>query len=63
MSSSLSVPHFPQQADGYCLPACVQMVMAYWGIDRSIEASQRIADDCWCWHPWIAPSSSCFAFA
>ncbi|MCB0097821.1 MAG: peptidase C39 family protein [Caldilineaceae bacterium] len=34
MSSSLSVPHFPQQADGYCLPACVQMVMAYWGIDR-----------------------------
>ena len=27
MSSSLSVPHFPQQADGYCLPACVQMVM------------------------------------
>jgi formylglycine-generating enzyme required for sulfatase activity len=19
--------------DGYCLPACVQMVLAYWGID------------------------------
>jgi len=24
-----SVPHFPQQADGFCLPACAQMVLAY----------------------------------
>lgn len=35
MSTSLSVPHFPQQADGYCLPACAQMVLAYWGINRN----------------------------
>ena len=35
MSSNLSVPHYPQQADGYCLPACVQMVLAFWGINRN----------------------------
>lgn len=35
MSSNLSVPHYPQQADGYCLPACVQMVLAFWGLTRS----------------------------
>jgi len=34
MSDILPVPHRPQLADGYCLPACVQMVLAYWGIDR-----------------------------
>lgn len=35
MSTSLLVPHYPQQADGYCLPACAQMVLAYWGVNRS----------------------------
>ncbi len=25
----ISVPHFPQQADGLCLPACTWMVLAY----------------------------------
>ncbi|MBE7469862.1 MAG: hypothetical protein DPW09_20670 [Anaerolineae bacterium] len=34
MSNSLPIPHRPQLADGYCLPACVQMVLAYWGIER-----------------------------
>jgi len=34
MSSILSVPHRRQLADGYCLPACVQMVLAYWGLER-----------------------------
>ena len=34
----LQVPHRLQLADGYCLPACVQMVLAYWGI----EQDQRI---------------------
>lgn len=34
MSSILQVPHRPQLADGYCLPACVQMVLAYWGIEQ-----------------------------
>lgn len=33
--TALSVPHFPQQADGGCLPACVQMVLAYLGIASS----------------------------
>lgn len=40
MSTGLPVPHYPQLADGYCLPACVQMVMAYWGVRRS---QQRLA--------------------
>lgn len=31
----LNVPYFLQQADGYCLPACAQMVLAYLGIARS----------------------------
>lgn len=34
MSNILPVPHRSQLADGYCLPACVQMVLAYWGIER-----------------------------
>lgn len=35
MSGKLPVPYFHQLADGYCLPACVQMVLAYQGIERS----------------------------
>ena len=35
MLTSLSVPHYPQLADGFCLPACVQMVLSYWGISRN----------------------------
>lgn len=31
----LQVPHRLQLADGYCLPACVEMVLAFWGIDRN----------------------------
>ena len=27
----LPVPHFEQSRDGNCLPACVQMVLAFWG--------------------------------
>lgn len=27
----LPVPHFEQSRDGYCLPACVRMVLAYYG--------------------------------
>jgi ABC-type bacteriocin/lantibiotic exporter with double-glycine peptidase domain len=34
MSNSLPVPHRLQLADGYCLPACVEMVLAYWGIEK-----------------------------
>ena len=35
MALLLSVPFRKQQAIGYCLPACVQMVLAYQQIDRS----------------------------
>ena len=38
MSKILSVPHYLQLDDGYCLPACVQMVLAYWGIAREQRA-------------------------
>ncbi|MCL4832807.1 MAG: C39 family peptidase, partial [Caldilineaceae bacterium] len=31
----LRVPFYPQQGDGNCLPACAQMVLAYYGIVRS----------------------------
>ncbi|MEZ4728793.1 MAG: C39 family peptidase [Caldilineaceae bacterium] len=34
MLRALSIPHKVQLADGYCLPACAQMVLAYWGEDR-----------------------------
>jgi len=27
----LPVPHFEQSRDGACLPACLRMVLAYWG--------------------------------
>ena len=33
----LPVPHFEQSRDGTCLPACVQMVLAYLG-DKRTEA-------------------------
>ena len=38
MAANLSLPHKPQKGDGYCLPACIQMVLAYLGISRSQEA-------------------------
>ena len=28
----VNVPHHPQESDGYCLPACVQMVLDYLGL-------------------------------
>lgn len=34
----LSVPHFEQSRDGTCLPACVQMVLSFWG-DARTEAT------------------------
>lgn len=35
MAQPLSIPFHKQQAAGYCLPACVQMVLAYQQIIRS----------------------------
>lgn len=33
----LAVPHFRQATSYTCLPACVRMVLAYWGYDYSEE--------------------------
>lgn len=41
MSNILPVPHRRQLLDGYCLPACVQMVLAYWGSELSQEKIAR----------------------
>jgi hypothetical protein len=41
MLTGLSVPHHPQLADGLCLPACAQMVLAYCGIYRSQNSLAR----------------------
>ena len=35
MAHVLNVPHFQQAVDGFCLPACAQMVLAYLGIEHS----------------------------
>lgn len=32
---NLPVPHRAQKEDGYCLPACIEMVLAYLGISDS----------------------------
>lgn len=37
----LIIPHYRQLADGYCLPACAQMVLSYWGIEQEQEALAR----------------------
>ncbi len=41
MSNILPVPHRRQLVDGYCLPVCVQMVLAYWQIELSQEKIAR----------------------
>lgn len=33
----LNVPHHPQAADHTCLPACLRMVLAYHGMEKSEE--------------------------
>jgi ABC-type bacteriocin/lantibiotic exporter with double-glycine peptidase domain len=38
VAANLSLPHKPQKGNGYCLPACAQMVLAYLGISRSQES-------------------------
>lgn len=40
-SKLLPVPQALQLANGYCLPACVEMVLAYWGIKRSQKRLAR----------------------
>ena len=44
MAANLPLPHKSQQGDGYCLPACVQMVLAYFGFFHSQDAIGRALD-------------------
>lgn len=43
MSAAANLPlsHKSQKGDGYCLPACIQMVLAYLGISRSQESISK----------------------
>ena len=41
MANILNVPHRQQESDGLCLPACVQMVLAYLGETHSQSALAR----------------------
>jgi ABC-type bacteriocin/lantibiotic exporter with double-glycine peptidase domain len=43
-NNPLDVPHYPQVDDGYCLPACVQMVMAYLGLPSTQDRLARELD-------------------
>lgn len=38
MAVNLPLSHKSQKGEGYCLPACVQMVLAYLGISRSQDS-------------------------
>lgn len=45
MPEPLPVPHRSQLIDGYCLPACVEMVLAYQGVERkqtTLAADMRV---------------------
>jgi hypothetical protein len=41
VANILNIPHHRQKADGYCLPACAQMALAYLGVSRSQEELAR----------------------
>ncbi len=54
-NNPLNVPHYPQADDGYCLPACVQMVLAYLGLSSTQSKLTRKLDV----HPPLgAPASN-----
>ncbi len=42
MRDVLQLPHFQQSAPGSCLPACVRMVLAYLGLERTEAEVGRI---------------------
>ncbi len=41
MHKHLAVPHRLQFETGYCLPACVEMVLAYWGLEAKQKGLAR----------------------
>ena len=48
MNNILPVPHFQQSDEGYCLPACARMVLAYLGIQLTeAEISQVLGTQVW----------------
>ena len=54
-NNPLDVPHYPQADDGYCLPACIQMVLAYLGLSLTQDLLARKLDV----HPPLgAPASN-----
>lgn len=44
MAQVLNVPYYPQTDDGYCLPACVQMVLGYLGLRSDQDRLARELD-------------------
>jgi len=44
VANVLNVSHFQQEAKAGCLPACVQMVLAYLGVSRSQDDLARSLD-------------------
>ena len=46
----MNVPHFQQELDYSCLPACVRMVLAYYGDQRPEPELRRPTEDVCHWH-------------
>ena len=44
MANYIRIAHYQQSADGYCLPACVRMVLANLGIQKREKELSRIFD-------------------
>ncbi len=44
MSMLLPLPFVPQLRDGYCLPACVTMVLTYWGVQIISRGSHSYSE-------------------
>lgn len=42
MDNILSVPHYQQSDEGFCLPACARMILAYFGHEREEADVGRI---------------------
>jgi ABC-type bacteriocin/lantibiotic exporter with double-glycine peptidase domain len=42
MSESIPLPHFQQSAEGYCLPACARMILAYLGKNLAEDSIAKI---------------------
>jgi len=50
LSAILALPHIQQSAEGYCLLACVRMVLAHLGLKHSeVKVIRRVME-------WIAGS-------